>query len=463
MEIDGGTPHSLPIGNLSVREGGASWAADGTILFASDDGIFKFDRSEAVPQQVTSINRSLKEEAHLYPKFLVDNHRFLYTVTGSDEASPSIYIASIDGSTPQFVVEGSGAIYLSGYLLYVQDGRLLVCACDQNSMKPSAEPIEIASGISISDTRGPAFSAAASGLVVYSTSGLRQRVQLTEYDRLGATLRMIGDPDRYSNPALSPDQKSLLCSVEGESSMQRGNIYRLQLDSGNRSRFTYGGCENDPVWSPDGTQFAYSSLCEGDYGIYIMDAMPGGKAKKLFESDVIVYPTDWAKDERFLLYTRVDPKTGRDLWIWSFLDEKESSLVKTQGIDDMGVFSPDGDWIAYSSEETGRSEIYIRPRGHSDFKLQVTSEGGRQPRWGPDGEELFFASADGTALYSSLIKYNPSPEKSTPRKLFDVNLSEISQSQWVVTKDGQRFIVQTLKEENIDRLKAISNWLDLVR
>jgi hypothetical protein len=132
-------------------------------------------------------------------------------------------------------------------------------------------------------------------------------------------------------------------------------------------------------------------------------------------------------------------------------------------MDDMAEFSPDGLWIAYTSTESGQSEVYIKPRGGSGGIWQVSSGGGRQPHWRGDGKELFFASANGTALLSASIASGSSLQIDAPRKLFDLTLPEISRSQWVVTKDGRRFIVETGNQENANRLSVVTNWRALVQ
>jgi eukaryotic-like serine/threonine-protein kinase len=462
--VSGGDPRALQLGDLATTGGGASWAPDGTIVFASNDGIFKTDRSGGNSRQVTRVDRSRKERLHLWPRFLPDGRRFLYSVLSSDGDSSSVYVASLDGGAPRLVVEGAAAICLAGHVLYVRDRRLLVQACDETSLHLTGEPVVIADGIALSESLGPAFSAASSGLVVFSVSGVRQQVRLVEYDRNGHRLRVIGEPGRYANPALSPDQTRLLViRQEGSGIQVRDNVFVFYLDKGTMSRFTFGDGEGDPAWSPDGRQIAYSSIREGHHGISVMDAIPGGKEKRLLESDVPMYPNDWSPDGRFLIYSRIDPKTNRDLWILSLSEGKSSLFVETPGVDDFAVFSPDGRWIAYASTESGQSEVYIKPRDGSGGKWPVSPGGGRQPRWRGDGKELFFASAEGTALFSVSITSGSSMQIDAPRKLFDVSLPEITRSQWVVTKDGQRFIVETREGENADSLNAVTNWRALVR
>jgi len=462
VDIAGGTPRALQTGDLELT-GGASWGVNNTIVFSSRDGIFRTDRSGGNPQQVTRINKSQKEESHLWPRFLPDGHRFLYTVTTSDGSS-SVYVGSLDGSEPSYVIEGDAAIYLAGHLLYVRDRQLFVQACDESNLKLTGEPVLVVNGIFPSEFRGPAFSATASGLVVFDVSGVRAGVRHVEYDRSGNELRTLGEPGRYSNPVLSPDQSLLLFNCDSESGVLWASIFAFQLDKGTMSRFTFGDGESDPVWSPDGSQVAYCTNRPGQYGLHTMDATPGSKDELLLESDVSVYPNDWSPDGQFLIYTRVDPKTDRDLWLLSLPDKKASLWLKTQGIDDMAMFSPDGRWIAYASQtDTGHSEVYIKPHNGSGGMWQVSTGGGRQPHWRGDGKELFFASAEGTALLSVPIASDQSLEVGTPRKLFDVSLPEMSRSQWVVTKDGQRFIVETRKDENVNRLSVITNWRALVR
>jgi serine/threonine protein kinase len=293
--ISGGMPRELPLGDL-IPMGGASWAEDGTIIFATGNGIFKVDRSSSTdPQQLTHVDQSRKEKSHICPRFLPDSNHFFYTVTGIDGDSSSIFLASLDGDDPRRIVEGSGGIYLSGHLLYVLDGRLLARACNLKSLDMIGEPIEIASGISMSTIRGPAFSAVSSGLVVYSTSGSRQPSQIIEYDRSGHPLRLIGDAGKYANPDLDTEEKHLIFNMERESEFY-SSIYSLRLDKTVFQQFTFGHNDHDPVWSPDSTQIAYGRSEDNKYGLYIMDAIPDGKSEQVLESEVTVYPCDWSPD-----------------------------------------------------------------------------------------------------------------------------------------------------------------------
>jgi eukaryotic-like serine/threonine-protein kinase len=457
--LGGGVPRGLQIGDLAIGDGGASWAPDGSIVFASENGIFKTDQTGGNVRQLTHIGGSrMEKQRYAWPRFLSDGRRFLYTVENREGTTESVYVASIDGGVPRLLVNGSAATYLSGHLFYVRGGQLLVQACDEMSLEPAGQPILVANGVGSSG-----YSVSAGGLVVYRSINFGN-VCLVEYDRSGRELHLIGEPGMYRNPVLSPDQTRILLSMQDGSGMQeRYNLFILQLNKGALSRFTFGGSENDPVWSPDGRQVAYSANRENRQGLYVMDAIPGGKERPLLASEVLVYPNDWSPDGKSLIYTRIDPKTTRDLWMLSLPDGKASVWLQTPGTDDQAVFSPDGRWIAYASSESGESEVYIRPRSGSGGQWQVSTGGGRQPRWRGDGRELFFSSGDGMSLLSASIESGPSLEVDTPRKLFDMSLPGMSRSQWVVTKDGQRFIVETLKEYNSERLGVLTNWRALVR
>jgi dipeptidyl aminopeptidase/acylaminoacyl peptidase len=432
----------------------------GTVIVAGADGIFKVV-SSGEPVRLTEVDRARHERFHLWPRFLADGRRFLFTVQVEGGDLAAVYIGSTDGTSPRKVVDASAAQYLDEHLLFVREGKLFAQRCDFRTLVLSGDSRLLADAVALGGVvqRQVAFSASRNGVVVFRESDPDSRVHLVEYDREGHARREVGEPGRYANPALSPDGTRLLV---GRFDNQRANIFLVHLQRDTMTRLTFGTEEHDPVWSPDGKRMIYAVNADGAFALLEKDISGGGDAIPLLRSDVMVYPNDWSPDGRTLIYTRYDPQTLRDLWTMSLPDRKSTLWLQTPTTDDMATFSPDGRWVAYVSGDSGRGEVYVRSREGGGGKWQVSATGGRQPRWRADGRELFFVRGAGSELSSmmavAILASNPM-EFGAPRKLFDVRLPGVTRSQWVPSPDGERFIIETLKDDSSSSsLEVITNW-----
>jgi len=233
------------------------------------------------------------------------------------------------------------------------------------------------------------------------------------------------------------------------------SIWVLDGARGAASRVTIGlPPDRSPVWSPDGTRLVFASRRDGAADLYVTAASGGGHEETLFRSPESKRPTDWSADGRFLLYSTSSTKTGSDVWVLPLAEERRHQpLVQTSFNESQGRFSPDGRWVAYVSDQSGRDEVYVRGFPQPDGRWQVSTDGGSHPRWGRDGRELFFVSAG--QLMAVPIQSGPTPDVGTPRVLFVMR-----ESGGYDTAPGGRFLVKMpVRERDTTGLHVILNWM----
>jgi len=291
--------------------------------------------------------------------------------------------------------------------------------------------------------------------------------QLTWLDRSGKSIGTVGGPDDagLTNVELSPDGKQVAVQrfVNGN-----WDIWLIDAVRGVPTRFTFDpAVDQRPIWSPDGRRVAFDSNRKGVYDLYLKLSSGAGADELLLESDQTKGSADWSPDGRFLLYRSSDPQTGSDLWILPVSgDRKPLPFLKTSFDERNGQFSPDGKWIAYQSNESGRSEIYVQPFPGPGRKFQISTNGGEQPRWNKNGKEIFYVSLD-SMMMAAPVKLSPdgqSLEPRTPAALFPVRIAGgplpgTYKQQYAVSADGQRFLVDLAVDEGAaSPITIIYNW-----
>ncbi len=242
------------------------------------------------------------------------------------------------------------------------------------------------------------------------------------------------------------------------------DLWLSNVTGGNVTRFTFDPA-NDlfPVWSPDGSRIAWASNREGVFHLYEKAASGAGQDALLLKSDYFKFPTDWSRDGRFIIYREINPKTKYDVWVLPVGpqtgDQKPFPFLQTEANETAAVLSPDGQWIAYSSDESGRYEVYVQSFPGGGSKRQVSSSGGIGPRWRGDGKELFYHAPDGK-LMAVAVKGGASFEADVPVALFEFRAGGNFISPYFdVTKDGQKFLLSTIVEtEAVTPLTIVVNW-----
>jgi Tol biopolymer transport system component len=349
--------------------------------------------------------------SHRWPQFLPDGRRFLFFMGFGRLDTQGVYIGALDGGEPTRVLAAdSAAVYAPpGALLLVRQEVLVARHFDPTLGVVSGEPIPVAQAVgSDSGVARGAFAVSATGLLAHRAGGAGRR-QLVWVDRAGTVLGSVGPPDENAlgNPELAPDSRSVAVqrSVQGNV-----DVWLIEVGRGVPSRFTFdGSADGEPLWSPDGHRVVFRSSRNGVNDLYEKPASGGGDDRPVLVTAEPKTPLAWSPDGRFLLYASQNPNTGADLWALPLVGAPEQSqgassesrderkpfpVLKTPFDEAEGQFSPDGRWVAYASNESGPVELYVRPFSGPGGKWQVSTGGGNQPRWRPDGKELFYIAPD---------------------------------------------------------------------
>ena len=308
------------------------------------------------------------------------------------------------------------------------------------------------------------FAASGTSLVAYRVGGIAAR-QLTWVDRTGKAVGVAGEPDvnapRY--PELSPDgwRVAMDRAVRGNQ-----DIWLRDLLRGGMTRLTFDAASDSvPVWSPDGMRIAFASNRTGVYTLYAKASNGSGAEAQLVDSRNNMIPQDWSRDGRWLLYLERHPTTGRDLWALEMTsrDRTPRLVANTPAEEVLAAFSPDGRWVAYQTNESGRFEVVVQPFPDASGRWQVSMAGGAAPRWSPDGKELYFLAPDATMRAVSVTAAGPSFEAGTPVALFPTRIVDggnmaTNRPQYAVARDGRFLINQPAADATAAPITLILNW-----
>jgi len=300
------------------------------------------------------------------------------------------------------------------------------------------------------------FDCTSDGTLVYQAAVGLQGSQLVWYDRDGHVTEKLGETDKYRGLRLSPDGRKLVVLIGDPG----GSIWVYDLARRTRTRFTFGGAgDRSPIWSPDGSQIAFSRSEAGASNIFVIASDRAGSEKTLFGAEKLKIPTDWSPDGKYLLYTQTP--VGFGVWLLPLSGEmKPQQFLPPQLTTSEAQFSRDGHWVVYTSQESGRTEIYITQFPGANGKWQISLNGGREPRWRRDGKAIFYWASDHTFMEVELEIEGASLQVIATRPLFKASMPfDPGQSiTYDVTPDGKRFIVNTSNTAEDQPLTIITNW-----
>jgi Tol biopolymer transport system component len=464
ISLAGGPPQK--VADAATGRGG-TWSRDGTILFApaNASALFVVAAAGGTPEVVTTQESSTL--SHRFPQFLPDGRRFLFYAQGSPQAR-GIYLGSLDDTraTRLTPAEAAGAYAEPGLVAYVVQNALVVRRLDVARGTLTGDLVTVADRVDFDtgfNTVG--FSVSAAGRLAYLAGGLERR-QLTWFDRDGTMLGVASESDAKGLmlPAFSPPDERRIAVVRTDQSNQ--DIWVMDsLRGGGVTRITTNlATENSPVWSPDASRIAFSSNRNGIIDLFVRSSSGAGTEELLYESPVAKIITQWSRDGQFLLYQYGDPQNGWDLAALPMMGEREPIvLVSGPFAERGGQVSPDGRWLAYQSDESGsRFEIYVQPFPEGGDKLQVSTGGGSDPLWGPEGEELFFLAPDGTLMAADVQASDAVFDAGSPAALFRTRMAVGGVAnlapQYAVSSDG-RFLINALSETaGAEPIIVIVNW-----
>ncbi len=422
IEVAGGLP--TLICDVGAGRGG-TWNEEGVILFNSvnDGPLLRVSAKGGTPVPLTTVDRAQGENSHRWPHFLPGGRRFLYFVRTASPENSGVHLGSLDGPSQKSLLlrVPTNAIYApdrgkaSGHLLWVRDGTLMAQPFDPAQGQTTGEPVDVAEGVAFgSASRLGVVSASNDGTLLYEGAGIR-RYQLTWFDRDGKQLGEVGRPDEYTGLRISPDGNRVAFT-------RSGDVWQMESARGIPTRVTFGG-GFDPLWSPDSERIAYWKGAPPN--LFAHRTNGTGDEERLVESHDSLTTQDWSPDGRFLLYrvnsNDLSSKTRLDLWVLPMTgNRKPMPFLSTPFLEGHGQFSPDGKWVAYTSDESGGSEVHVRSFPDGGTKLPVSSKGGDWVRWRSDGREMFYIAADGKLMSVAVQPISGSLEMGTPRPLFTI-------------------------------------------
>ena len=467
----GGAPATLHEGSI----GEAAWSQSGTIIFIGEEGIYQMPAAGGNATLV--VPRDSPKYAFMFnPVFLPDSRHFLYS-GATNPADVCVYFASLDGKENRMLLQGTGrAIYASGFLLYARGTSVMAQPFDPQTgqftgtSRPVVEQVQ----------QGPFtsfFDASQTGILVYEPNTRPPTAtQLGWYDRNGKKLSSIGLPAIHFDLRLSPDGHRLASSAGGPKS----EIWVDDLDRGVRMRLTFDP-ETDngiPVWSPDGKYLLFSTLLgsKAGVGIFRKAANGAGGLEMLLPTDKPdreAWATDWSRDGRFVLFSRggLANDASADIWVLPMTSERRPvQFLHAEASAFDAQFSPDARWVAYTSRESGRNEVYVVPFDAAKLqggaggaitaggKWQISSEGGQVPRWRKDGKELYYLGLDNAIKAVEVDGSSGSFNVGRSQRLFVAPVNPFA-STFDVAPDGQRFVMSASPVEEEPPLVLMVNWL----
>ena len=448
---------------------GGTWSAEGVILISLDTkGINRVPAAGGTPTPVLPLDESRKELAQAWPYFLPDGRHFLYQSWNGRSDSSALCVAAIDGSDRKLLLtaDSSPAYAAGGYLLFARGTTLMGQSFDIRTLKLTGDPFPVIEQIGYNySNSNSTVSVSANGALAYLANTTRDR-ELVWFDRSGKRQATVGPAADINDIVLSPDGKRL--------AMQRlvdtnSDIWLMDLSRGVPSRFTFDAAtEDNPVWSPDGSEIVFSSGAGNAdvlLNLYKKPATGVGNPEMLLQTDLAKEATDWSRDGGFIIFHVFDQKNASDIWILPlFGDGKPYPFLQTQFEESQAHFSPDGHWIAYTSNETGRTEVYVQTFPQSGGKWLVSSGGGAQPHWRGDGKELFYIAPDRT-LIAVDVNAGATFETGAPKPLFGTQVNAYNApNRYVVAPDGQRFLINSAAGEvNQTPITVVLNWTSALK
>ena len=440
VSVTGGPPQALAEVPGNTR---ASWGSGGVILIAPGGGIQRVPAAGGVPVPVTKPEGA---GSHGYPEFLPDGRHFLYVVNGGKAETNGVYVGSIETSeTPVRVLPDTAPVVYaravapgaSGHLLFRRENTLMAQPFDPEKriftgeISPVADPVN-------------QYSVSANGALAYGAGSGTDRREMVWVDRAGKQIASAGPPAEYQMVRLSPDEKTLVFHrTEGGND----DVWVLDTTRGVPTRLTFDpGGDNLPIWSPDGLRVLWPSNRGGSYDLYIRPASGAGKDELLIKMGAPNgWGTDWSRDGKFILFQKPNAKGIRDLWIapqkaTGGADGEPFAYLESAFDKQNAVFSPDGHWIAYVSNESGRDEVYVQPFPLTSEKKQLSTGGGIDPAWPKDGSELLYLAADRKLMAVPVRTTATTIVPDTAKTLFPLSGNQVRRN-FAVSADGRRFLV----------------------
>jgi eukaryotic-like serine/threonine-protein kinase len=442
---------------------GGTWNANGLILFAPalNAPIHMISTSGGTPKPVTVLDTLGGESTHRWPWFLPDGNHFLYFI-GERVDQPTdqdgVYIGSLDSKVKKKILHNSmQAIYASGHILFVRGKLLMAQPFDSKRLEFTGDAFPVTDNVGVDVSYNLSlFSASQNGTIAYLPGEGASGTNLVLYDRDGNVIGIVGERAIFNSPKFSTDGGRIVVDIF-DNKTRANNIWVYDIQRGARTQITFDGLNaSDPIWSPDGQSIIYSKSNGRIENLNMKPSTGAGSEQTLYQSTHQMIPTSWSPDGKYLTYFN---RGEYDLWVLP-LEDAVAAIPFLQSPSVLGspVLSPDGKWIAYDSNESGRSEIYVRPFPGPGGKWQISTAGGTRPRWRNDGREIFYFDYEGTINSADVSIKESTVDVTSVRPLFTTK-ANIRFGTYDITSDGKFFVVNSVIKSYEDELiTLIVNW-----
>ncbi len=460
VDLNGGSP--LALCDADFGRGGA-WGADNVILFTPDTqrALMRVNANGGTPTEVTKLDRA-QHTSHRWPFFLPDGKHFLYLAIVHDPSKAvnnTLYYASLDGRENRPLFHSlSNAVYGNGFLLFARGNQLMAQPFNPASGTLSGEAQSVASGI-VNDAATWHMDASVSnnGLLVVGSGGASDW-QLVWMDRNGKQIGVAADKlGDLVSARLSPQGDRIAFTMD----TGQNDIWVLDLARGIRTRLTFGPVSNNfPVWSPDGKWIIYNADRNGHSNFYRKASDGSGAEELLMTNDQITLPSDWSRDGKYLIYGQGPAGyTSWEIWALPLEGERKPWVVVPHGQDASSIYgrlSPDGHWLAYASNESGRLEVYVVPFRGGQGRWQVSASGGNMPLWSRDGKELYYANLSFSVFAVPVKEVNGAPQFGAAQQL--TTTASAPEFFYDVTPDGKKILLPVVSQHVDQSMTVVTNW-----
>jgi serine/threonine protein kinase/Tol biopolymer transport system component len=470
ISVSGGL--ALTLGNAAYTDG-ASWGSRAMIAFppTAASPLQQVADTGGTPHPLTRLEKG--EISHRWPEFLPGGKAVLFAAAndGINYANTEVAVHSVGtGERRNLIQGGTQPRYApSGHLVYAQRGSLMAMPFDPQQLTATGTAVPMVGGVLQSASSGAAqYAISGTGSLIYVPGGVQSaKSRLVWVSRNGTEQPLAAPMHEYFVPRLSPDGRRVAVAIWG----QETQIWQYDLSRDTLTRSTFEGSANfNPAWTADGRRITFDSNKEGPLNIFWQLADGSGGTERLTTSQYIQAPQSWSSDGRLLTFTEVNPTTGLDIWVLRISDpspgsrqvRKAEPFLQTPFNEGAARFSPDGRWLAYVSDESGGFEIYVRPYPGPGGKWQISTEGGTEPVWNPNGRELFYRSGD--KIMAVDITTQPSFAAGKPRMLFEGRYEQapFPIADYDISADGQSFLMLKPSEQEAapTQINVVLNWFE---
>jgi len=448
----------------SKQIGPGAWSPDETIFFSSShsNGLARVSSAGGNCQDLTAPDRNHAETVHMWPQFVPGGEALLFTILkGFIAEQASVAVLSLKTGQWQTLIQGGANPHYvpGGYLVYARDGSLMSVPFDRSTLKVTGSPVRVLADLMTNSEGGAAqFTFAPDGTMAYiAGNGAETHRRVVLVGRDGKSQVLTPDEGAYEDLDLSPDGRRIALTIQGPT----WHIWIYDIPRGTLTRLTFDHDNRDPHWSADGKRVAYTSIRNGKCGLYWKPADGSGPEEQLVGDSVDCMTAEsFSPDGKYLAYEITPTQTGHDIWILPLSGDREPRPFATERFNEWGPqFSPDGHWISYGSDESGRGEIYVRPFPGPGGKSQISTAGGDRAVWSSEGTELFYRNGSKQMAVPVDIKHGLTP--GAPHLLWEGNYFASGHYFGVMPGAKQFVFIKEMEQPHgTTEIHVVLNWFD---